>query len=430
MLRWRSALLVLLAASSHGARGASAATPAVFTNTLSVQAIAHAQGAVWVATQGGVEEYDPATLARRRLFTTNDGLPTSTIRRLEVEGADLVAIADGQRCVFGHGKFVCEASARLSPEVPQVPEIFLGSRVTARLTLGGREILGTAGKGLWLLGKRPRLLSPGGGLCGNHVMAMAEFGGQIWLGTFDEGLCRFDGSKFVTAPVPFRMVNDLVATKDGLYVATTVGLYRTRDGRRFDRILLFDSRGINDLAADGDTLWATSPATLWKIPIGRRGLPRGYWQPAGSRSLQAVDAVSGQVWLATEDRGLLRMSGKTFTIIDRAAGMPSSWVVDVTATSDGGAYAATLRDGLVYVDKDGRVRKINNLPDNWLLHVSQGKQRLWVGTQGGAASLTGDTIVALLPSLPNPCVHAILETSTAIWAATEGGVARYDLPAP
>ena len=429
MSRWRPTLLVLLAASSQGAWRASAATPTVFTNTLSVQAIAHAQGAVWVATQGGVEEYDPTTLARRRLFTTNDGLPTAAIRRLEAEGTNLVAFADGKRCTFAKGKFACVASAPLPADSPQLPEIFAGSRVTARLTLNGREILGTAGKGLWLLGKRPRLLSPSGGLCGNHVMAMAEFGGQIWLGTFDEGLCRFDGDRFVTVSVPFRMVNDLAATQDGLHVATTVGLYRTRDGRRFDRIFLFDTRGINNLAVDGDTLWATSPATLWKIPIGRRGLPRAYWQPAGSRSLQAVSVAGGQLWLATEDRGVLRMTGKTFAVFDRAAGMPSSWVVDVAATTDGGVYAATLRDGLVHVDKNGRIRKLDNLPDNWLLHVSQGNRRLWVGTQGGAASLAGETVTPL-PSLPNPCVHALLETSTALWAATEAGVARYDLIVP
>lgn len=104
-------------------------------------------------------------------------------------------------------------------------------------------------------------------------------------------------------------------------------------------------------------------------------------------------------------------------------------MVDVAAESDGGVYAATLRDGLVHVDKNGRIRKLDNLPDNWLLHVSQGNRRLWVGTQGGAASLTGETVTTL-SSLPNPCVHAILETSTALWAATEAGVARYDLPLP
>ena len=307
-----------------------------------------------------------------------------------------------------------------------MPEIFQGTRVTARLTVNGREWVGTAEKGLWLQGLRPRRLTPGGDVCGNHVMAMAEFQAQLWLGTFDEGLCRYDGQRFVAVRTPFRLVNDVVVAGGSLYVATTVGLFRTRDGLRFDKVALFDTRGVNDLAVDGDTLWATSTATLWRIPVGRRGMPKGFWTPGGTSSLQAVDAKDGHVWLATEDRGLLRMQGKTFEVFDRAAGLPSSWVLDVAADGEGGVFGATLRDGLVRIDKGGRITKVLGLPDAWLLHVSPGSQGVWVGTQAGAARvITGK--VSTLPALPNPCVHAVLEVGTDLWVATEQGLARYAL---
>jgi ligand-binding sensor domain-containing protein len=257
-------------------------------------------------------------------------------------------------------------------------------------------------------------------------MAMAEFQGQLWLGTFDEGLCRYDGQRFVAVRTPFRMVNDVVVAGERLYVATTVGLFRTRDGLRFDKVALFDTRGVNDLAVDGDTLWATSTATLWRIPVGRRGLPKGFWTPGGTSSLQAVDAKDGQVWLATEDRGLLRMRGKTFEVFDRAAGLPSSWVLDVVVDGEGGAFGATLRDGLVHVDKDGQLAKGVALPDPWLLHVSQGSQGVWVGTQGGAARVMAGKMSSL-PALPNPCVHGLLEVGADLWVATEQGLARYAL---
>jgi ligand-binding sensor domain-containing protein len=411
---------------SSGAWGEGVA-PQIFTNTQSVQAITHTPGSLWVATMGGVEEYDAATLVRRRVFTTRDGLPDAPIRQWEVSGQVLVAIADGARCPYDNGRFICVASGALPPEVPSVPELFEGSRVTARLTLDGQEVVGTAEKGLWLRGKKNLKLGPGGGLCGNHVMAMAEFSGELWLGTFDEGLCRFDGQSFVTVKVPFRMVNDLAATKDGLYVATTKGLYRTRDGRSFEHVLLRDAGGINDLAFDGKALWATSTASLWRIPIGRGERLRSYWEPAGSHSVQGVDVAGGQVWLATEDRGVLHMVDNTFVPFDRAAGLPSSWVVDVAVNADGSAYAATLRDGLVRVQSDGRIETVSGVPDPWLLHVSRGKSRLWVGTQGGAVGLLGEQLTRL-SWLPNPCVHALLETDTALWVATEGGLGRYPLP--
>ena len=81
MLRWRLTLLLAALASSQSAWGASAALakPTVFTNTEYVEGIAAAASALWVATRGGVEEYDLRTLQRRRVYTTNDGLPTTAI---------------------------------------------------------------------------------------------------------------------------------------------------------------------------------------------------------------------------------------------------------------------------------------------------------------------------------------------------------------
>jgi ligand-binding sensor domain-containing protein len=425
MLRWRLALLVVATASPlvTSAWGASA-KPSIYSNTEYIEDLAAGDGVLWVATHGGIEEYDLASLKRRRLYNTNDGLPTIEIRKLETEDGALVARTENARCLLAEGAFACGPAPTLPAPKPSYPEWMEGTRVTSNLVLGKRRFVGTAGRGLWLDGQRPRRLSPGHQLCGNHIEAIAEFNGQLWVGTFDEGLCRWDGKRFVSVRLPFRMVNDLAATDQGLFVATTQGLFRTRDGNRFDRIALFDTRGINDLAVDGDTLWATSTATLWRIPIGRKGRPRGFWQPGGTRSLQAVDAVDGNVWLATEDRGLLRMDGKRFVIFDRAAGLPTSWVVDVAAMADGSAYAATLRYGLVHVGRDGKITAIKGIPDKWLLHVSRNDQNLWVGTQAGAASFD-DSGSHPLTALPNNCVHALKETDAGLWAATEGGLALY-----
>jgi ligand-binding sensor domain-containing protein len=425
MLRRRPALLVLAIASPHvtSAWGAGA-KPALFSNTEYVEDLAAAAGVLWAATRGGIEEYDLATLARRRLYNRNDGLPPAEIRRLESDRGVLVARTENLRCRKSEQGFACVAAPPLPAPRPAGPEWLKGSRVTKVLELGKRRFVGTAGKGVWLDGGRPRRLTPSRQLCGNHVEALAEWGKQVWIGTFDEGLCRFDGERFVAVRTPFRMINDLAATGQGLYVATTQGLFRTRDGKRFEQVALFDTRGINDLAVDGDTLWATSTVTLWKIPLGRRGRPRGTWQPGGTRSLQAVDAVAGQVWLATEDRGLLRMEGKRFEIFDKAAGMPSSWTVDVAAMPDGSAYAATLRDGLVHVGSDGKLTREKGLPDTWLLHVSRGDEGVWIGTQGGAASLAASG-TRTVDGLPHACVHALKRTEAGLWAATEGGLALY-----
>jgi ligand-binding sensor domain-containing protein len=430
MSRWRLTVLSLVAASSQSAWGASATldsmagAPVIFSNTEYVEGLAATETTLWAATRGGVEEYDLDNLKRRKVWTTSDGLPTTAIRGVVIHEGSPVALAGDSRCTLQGNRFSCVSATPASPATPAPLDLWRSSRVTASLVIGSRRFVGTADQGLWLDGKHPRRLTPTGQLCGNHVVAVAEYGSEVWLGTFDEGLCRFDGKRFVTASVPFRMVNDLASTPHGLYVATTSGLFRTRDGRRFESVPLFDTRSINSLAVDGDTLWATNPAVLWRIPLGRRGRPKGYWQPGGTRSLQAVDAVAGVVWLASEDRGLMRKHGRRFEVFDRAAGLPTSWMVDVAGMPDGAAYGATLRHGLVRVGATGAVDSVPGIPDAWLLRIGREDGGLWLGTQGGAARIEGKAM-KVFAGLPNPCVHGVHETATGIWVGTEGGVALY-----
>jgi ligand-binding sensor domain-containing protein len=421
---------MLAAATLLAASLAAASLPArVVTSTADVEGLAADVdgGTLWVATRGGLEEYDLATLGRRRLYTTADGLAANAVRTVAAGGGRVVARTERATCERLGDGFSCAPAPPLPLAPPVATRTFRGARVTAELEAGGVRFVGTAGAGLWRAGASPRLLTPGGQVCGNHVVALARFRGRLFLGTFDQGLCAFDGTRFRAVPAPFRMINALAATPGALYVATTRGLFATRDGARFRRVPLVDGRGVTDLAIDGRLVWAVSPVTLWRVPLDG-GRPRGWFLPGGSRALQAVDARGGVVWLASEDRGALRFRDGRFTIFDRAAGLPTSWSVDVAVADDGGAYVATLRHGLVRVDPDGRSAVVPGLPDAWLLRLARDRSGLWVGTQGGAARLDADGVHGLL-GLPNPCVHAVLADGPTLWVATEGGIGVYAAPA-
>lgn len=422
-MRW-----VLVTALALVASTPALAAPTLFTSTVHVEALAVSRDTLWAATRGGLEAWDVVTLTRRRLYTTLDGLDENHVRAVAVSD-DMVEVRTSRAaCALAGERLTCTTvAAPLAPAPSPQQTSFQGARVTADIRHGNRRFVGTAGRGLWLAGPQTRQLTPRDQICSNHAVAVARFGGRLWFASFDEGLCSFDGRRFVRARLPVRMTNDLLATRDALYVATTKGLFVTRDGRRFSRVPGLDGRGVVDLAADDRHLWAVTPASLWRLPL-RSGLAptRGYWQPAGARALQAVDVRGGVVWVATEDRGVLRLGASgQFEILDRAAGLPTSWTLDVVATADGGAFVATLRHGLVRIGPDGSVRPVaDGALDPWLLHVSGGREgtSLFVGTQGGAAVVDGDTeTVNPVPHVPHPCVHAVLATDEALWVATEGG---------
>lgn len=407
----------------------------VFTNTQAVEALAADDTCLWVATRGGVERYDRATLARTRVFTTRDGLDDNHVRAVSVQHGVVEVRTAGSACVLGAVRFVCAPAAPLAMPEPAVARLWLGRRVTAALLLDGRELVGTA-DGLFRASPAPTRLTPAGDICTNHVMAVAELGARVVLGSFNDGLCVAEGDVFhPVAGAPFRMVNALLATPQGLVVAAAEGLFLTRDLKHFSRVRGAPERGFNGLAFAGGWLYATRPGALHKLSLtGRRG--KASWSPGGTLAIVGVAVQKGRwgtdVWLATEDRGAVRLRNGRAQVFDRADGLPASWAMDVLGMPDGGALVATLRDGVVRIDGRGNVRPLAGVPDPWTLRLSrEGRDRraLYVGTQGGAVRLEGGGARggygrAEAVWAPDARVHVVARAGGALWIGTENGTAR------
>jgi ligand-binding sensor domain-containing protein len=256
---------------------------------------------------------------------------------------------------------------------------------------------------------------------------MAVFSDRLWLGSFDEGLCvTGDGASYQRiadgGDAPLRMINDLLATPHGLYVAAASGLFVSRDGQTFRRVAFVSQGGVNGLAFDGRSLWATTPGALWRIRVHGGPRDRAWWRPGGSTAVQSVAVHGRTVWLASEDRGAIRMHKGAFTLFDRAAGLPTSWATDIAVAPGGTVYVATLRHGAIAIDRRGRVRTLGGLPDAWILAVDVVGSSVWIGTQDGAARVDGQGRARAVRDLPHPSVHAACQWQGALYLATEGGL--------
>jgi ligand-binding sensor domain-containing protein len=226
------------------------------------------------------------------------------------------------------------------------------------------------------------------------------------------------------------MVNALVSTPAGLYVAANEGLFVSQDGQSFERVVGAPERSVNGLATDGRFLYGTTPGALFRMSLDAGHATALWWRPAGSRSLQKVTVVqeaSGtSLWLAAEDRGAIHVSlrgpNPKFESFDRTRGLPSSWGIDVAASGDGAAYLATLRDGVFRVTKDGSFAQVPGTEGLWGLTSMQTENELWVGTQGGAFRITAEGHGERIAALPDPRVHAFLATPSGVLVGTEGGL--------
>ena len=369
---------------------ASATT--LYTNTESVTAVREHDGAIWVTTSGGLERYDATTLARTAVT----------------------------------------AAAPTAPSPPSVSPRYQGARETVRVTTSAGVVVGTAGAGVWIDGPTPRRLTPTGQICGNHVVALVEWKGTTWAATFDRGVCWLDGDRWVTPTTDFRMTNDLIVTPHGLVVAASEGLFVSADGVDFARWAGVDGTGFNDLALDGDVLYATIPGALWRVPLARKAgkKPTARWVPGGSHAMQAVTVGAGAVWVTSEDRGVLRLDRdrkkRDVVVHDRVAGLPTSWHIDV-AVAGGTTWVATLRHGLLARDRGGAWTRVAGLEDTWLLFVGADAsgRGVWVGAQGGLYHVDArGTVTDESAILPETTVHVVADRGAELWVGTEGGLVR------
>lgn len=413
-----------------------------FTNGSDVRALVFDadHDAVWAATSAGLDRYDAHTRARTH-FGVESGLDSLDVRAVHAFPFTLVVETAAGRCVGSSdpntGGFRCFSARPPAPNAP-TDETFHGVSIVTRLAVADGAFVATRGAGVWFASStsETRLdasATDAPAATPSFVRKVAFYKHREWAGTFDDGLVTLDASgahRVTTAPM--RMVNDVVATKDALFVAANEGLFYTRDGAKFERVDAV-GRDATGVAAFGDRVLATTTAAVWRIKLGRRARIDGnWWRPGGTRSLQGVAMSNDVAWLASEDRGVIRFDPSSnaprFVALDKLAGAKSSWVVALAGDERGGVFAATLRDGVFHVGRDGALADIAGVPNSWTLDASFASGKLCVGTQSGAACWDDWTKApsAVVVGLPDERVHDIERTSRGLFVSTEAGLALVD----
>jgi signal transduction histidine kinase/ligand-binding sensor domain-containing protein len=348
------------------------------------------RGRLWVGTDGGLFRMDGESLVR---FDGRDGVPVLHVATIAEDRAGRLLAGGGGLLVVDGATAVHYASSETLADnnIRTIREAADGALWIGTIS-GLRRIPGGLRGSPFAV---PRLLDRT-----NVSYLWAGRGGGMWVGTYGEGLMRFDAQGIVRFSAPATLPHDNVLAiledaDENVWIGTQGGMMRlrlgaartltTRDGAPLSintiyedppgRLLIVALNGRLLQVADGVLVPVDLPPDVARLRI------RNVFRDSANR-----------LWIGTDGEGIARIDGRTVVRL-------------------------TMKDGLVndFVrafceDRDGRI---------------------WIGTDGGLGYWQNGTFPRF-PTGSGLVYHSIralrLDRAGALWVATERGVSRIGLP--
>ena len=260
---------------------------------------------------------------------------------------------------------------------------------------------------------------------------------NIWIGTFNSGLCRSHDGEVSCLDAAGGMPDDTVIAlledhEGSLWVGTHgAGLVRLRDAT-FTSLSTVDglvSDGVWSIAEGENGVWVNSdPGMALVTEAGVQAVPL----PDGRSGMSVFADRDGCTWIGSEGAGLVRLCDGRWTSFDPDDGGPEEPIFAIDQEADGTVWFGTGQG--LYRFEEGRFQRFGReegLPGTHVraLHVDS-RGVLWVGLFGsGLAVREGQRFEPFEPGVDltlgqrTVCeIHS--SDDQTLWIGTTGGLLR------
>lgn len=279
------------------------------------------------------------------------------------------------------------------------------------------------------------------GLKHNCQCLLEDTDGNIWIGTWRNGLCRYDGAEFISFSnrdgLPGNDVKCIYQDKDKyIWIGTGNGLCRY-NGQKFISFSQDDALGDSDIWCiyqdQNEFIWIGAENGL-SVYDGEKFIDC----KSNSINMRSIHSIcqdrEGNIWLGMGSDGLVVYDGKAYTSISDKDGytgkdahcLHSDEAGDIWI---GGANSDLIRyDGTEFTVFDAE----NGLPSTNIYCISHDSEdNLWIGTlESGACYYNGTEFINFTTKhgLAHNAIRDIMQDREGnIWfACYHGGITMYD----
>lgn len=389
----------------------------VYTDYKSVNAIYEDNsGKIWIATDGnGILEYDPET---REVLSIQkkDGFTGDAANSMCGDDQGRIWFATEQGLVIHHGRTdkddtrtftTIDESHGLSSNLVNSVYYAGGNILLACTEFDGLNLIDVSD----LQNIKIKTLSENNGLSSSKIeVAITDNLGNIWIGTTDKGVIKYEPETQRTTEFSTRQglnyfkVNTLFEDREkNMWIGTDLGLNLFRG----DEFLIYNEKDglLNNIVwsieQDNEgAFWMGTNEGLVKMKFADKGdnVERNivelktYTQEDGMSNnavLSVYPNSKGEIWCGTSYGGVNVLSDGKFRKIDSLDGLASNTVFSVQEDLNGNHWVGTEK-GVSRIDAQGNVENFDSRDglggDNIYKVFRDSKKRMWFASLGGYLS--------------------------------------------
>ena len=279
------------------------------------------------------------------------------------------------------------------------------------------------------------------GLSSSNVLSgFMDKKGQLWFGTVDGGVSKYDGMGFTKYTSALGLADNVVYCmaedkKGNLWFGTNVGA-SCFDGVRFKTFTtkngLADNFVFSIVKDKNENLWfGTSNGVSRFDGIKFTTIDTSNGLPSNNVN-RIIEDMSGNLWFATYGGGVCRYDGQHFTTFTTNNGLKTNYILSLYEDADSNLWIGNYEKGICKIDGN-TVRTIAmpaQLSNQSVYNISADKNgNLWFTTWGDGVykyDKKNFTSVNDAQGLINNAVNCIITDKTGnIWFGTQAGLSCY-----